>query len=323
MKTITETIQNNQENEIINEALIEKNLKAIAKQLKSKGDSFTKIVTSKLSNYRWDLISDADVKVYNDATRSTSDCRKIISYGNPGFIVTMKDGQYTYIFDSNTVVNLNKALYFRGLNSGSGTTALIRYIESCDKVIIYSLDKDVEMNRFEVSRDRLRSREGMVVRYKDEQGRSWNSFQDYAEYCESVAKENVKRYKEILAKNRAKKDKDIEILSARVQDLLNRVLKVSTDLAAGTLEVSGSEYRLSILLDYFYSQKTFTTGHASGDDGILVLLSNYIKSKLEILQGKSSYNDIDYQTKLLENTKNRLEDKCRYVEMKLNEYFSR
>ena len=104
------------------------------------------------------------------------------------------------------------------------------YLSDCDLLWVWPLNlSNYDMDNVRKKRkNRADSREGMIN-------------PGDAEQYKKIAQENIKRYKDILAKQKFTKISDISAESDQVQKLLNRYLKLTMDVATGKINMSKYE----------------------------------------------------------------------------------
>ena len=102
------------------------------------------------------------------------------------------------------------------------------------------------------------------------------------EYNKKVARENIKRYKEIISQNKLKKNKDFEAIDKLVQKVLNGVMQAVMNVHKDPAKYADVSWKLSILQQEVYDQRTYNSGNSYGHDGLLKVYDryneNYIKA---------------------------------------------
>ena len=140
------------------------------------------------------------------------------------------------------------------------------------------------------------------------------------EYNKKVAKENIKRYKEIISQNKLKKDKNFENIDKLVQKVLNGVMQAVMNVHKDPAKYADVSWKLSLLQEAVYDQRTYNRGNSYGDDGLLKVYNmyneNYIKAHADktnsmyasssdtYMKGMKACEDQIYR--IVNNIKNRL-----------------
>ena len=157
-------------------------------------------------------------------------------------------------------------------------------------------------NGFETSNlrwERHNAREGMITN-TEEQNRQ-------------IARENVERYKKLVAQMRANKDKDFEEIDKQVEDIVMRVLKASQISHRDPNKIDS--YKISSLNEWIYDQKRWDSRshNTYGKDGLLRVYSKYTEYFQDVRKG-SAY---DYQIRELKSCKEKLIDIIKKIDSEL------
>ena len=125
---------------------------------------------------------------------------------------------------------LNHATWKYGVDLAKFSDVKKEYLSDCDLLWVWPLNlSNYDMDNVRKKRkNRADSREGMIN-------------PGDAEQYKKIAQENIKRYKDILAKQKFTKISDISAESDQVQKLLNRYLKLTMDVATGKINMSKYE----------------------------------------------------------------------------------
>lgn len=184
---VSKRVDCNEENEDANicEALTEPHLLKLDQYLKTKGSNLKNIMQI-IGGFAFDKITSKDVETFtwpNIDEDALKKCRKIISGKNQGFILlrNSKIDGFTLLIDHN-----KRSVPLSGYNLGriehNTSTELINACKNAGEVTIFYHNE--ELDTWNKKTDRRLSREGMIL--NDERQN------------EEIAKENIKRYKEIL-----------------------------------------------------------------------------------------------------------------------------
>ena len=293
---------------VINEEINEPHLLKLAKQLiDKKQGSFIDAVG--YTGIAWDKVSTSNVEVFNmyeEAEDARKAVRSIISKAEKiGLVLVINFGEYTHI------INGHKRLYSTKKHNEAyiSYTDIIDIVNNAEKIICIDLDglgNEVYIKR----RSREKSREGMVL-------------QGDPEYYRKVAKENIKRYKEIIAKNKLVKNRNYEKLDKAVQEALNRVMQAVMKVHKDPIKFADKSFELAWMQELIYDQKVYLgwdnkTGNAKykGQEGLLYCYKEYNRWYMEVNNPRS------YSAEYAENGMVQCERKCYDILNQLNVYFN-
>lgn len=251
----------------INEALTEPHLLKFAQQLddERKEGKHKRKFSSILPTYsgiQYDKITSKDVKVFKSyqTEEMLKECRIYISGKKDGIILLQdKDGRYWGVIWRKSIYLIGR-YGFRGYStdvsqeSNVKSTELLSYCKSADKVV--TIDVSGVYN-YSIRGDRMVARKDMVI--YDEQ------------YNEKVAKDNVSRYKAILAKRRSLNAINFDDIDDQVQEVVTKVLMASRIVHKNPAKYADSSYKISHLNNLIYDQQRFDRGKTYGRDGLLKL----------------------------------------------------
>lgn len=311
MKTISEHLDNISFNNMVNEDFVEPHLREFVKQLHKSKEKFN----TYFSHWalRWDRLDSSVIKEYP----ATDDIDKIIRKSKPCFVFGIKNGKYVLFIDPSF------DLYELDGRTGGFKRAydakqyyIFDQCKDCDSIVIIDYNKAKEdVGASDLQRERNAAQTGMWMRNPGDFPRGG----DYEDWCKGLAEANIKRYKQIIAKNHAEKDDEFNKISDRINSLLQRALQISTDLSKGKESLEGKAYEVGSLLQKFYGISYWDSGsHKSlGSNGILKLVSEYLKDKQELRSGKSySPEDTEKRAKLILD---KITQMCDSVEAKIEE----
>ena len=276
---------------MINEALNEPHLLELVDQLKKKNPKFNvKTLIFDWIIIPWDEIDSSDAKEYSKIdSKALTKARNIISGRDDirGIILLRNSKEeYTHIIHRKEIISLNPDAYRYSWGSSwvdEKPTELMYYVERADSMVIISWDYVVSNKRYIKRRDRGDARSGMVL--------------NTAEYYESVARENLERYKKIIAQNRANRmdDSEFDKIDEDVEAIIQKTLQLTTefrkkaksgDKNQGVWDAS----RIENLNRDIYDKKVYVgynKGHNgySGSNGLLPLYAEfnrcYVKFKAD------------------------------------------
>lgn len=256
---------------VVNEALNEPHLLELAKQLidDKKGLNFGKIVQN--LHYKWDEITSSNVKEYEAGDKKgLTAARRIISSGVMGMVLGKIDGKYKYVMlPRKDMYNLVTCRHIWDLTTGD----LISILDGCDEIVVVNLGK--EERTYDIKSQREIAQKG-IVKMGD------------AEYNKKIAKENINRYKEIIAQNKIKKDKDFEKIDKLVQNVLNGVMQAVMNVHKDPAKYADVSWKLYLLQEAVYSQRTYNRGNSHGEDGLLKVYNMYNENYMHAHEDKSN-----------------------------------
>ena len=133
-------------------------------------------------------------------------------------------------------------------------------VENSRSMVVITWDSDFVYNRIKMQAQRRDSRLGMVL--------------NTPEYYEEVARENIRRYKKIIAMNKAKRDDEIEKIDKYIELIMNKSLKMVQGIRQNT--TSGASWmnssKVDNIFDSIYNQSSY-----GGEKGLLVLYNKFLR----------------------------------------------
>ena len=210
---------------MVNEALNEPHLLELVDQLKKKNPKFNvkNLIFDRIT-IPWDEIDSSDVKEYSNIdTKALTKARNIISGRDDArgiILLRNSKDEYTYIIHRKEIISLHPDSYMYRWGPGwtdEKSTELMYYVERADSMVIISWDWNMSNKRYTKRRDRGNARSGMIL--------------NTPEYYESVARENLDRYKKIIAQNRANKMNDAEFdkIDKDVEAIIQKTLQLTIE----------------------------------------------------------------------------------------------
>lgn len=278
---------------VINEALNEPHLLELANQLKKTHNTYTRDFSTIFHSRTlpWDDMDSSNVKEYkriNDETLKA--VRKVISSADGKGIVLLKDrNKYVAAIDSNkygiclddswytkTIADNGYGFGFTNYWNNVSYTYIMQMIKQSTSIVIIEYDDNM-INSIANKRDkRLESRAGMV--------------KNTPEYYEKVAKENLERYRKIIAQNKLKKDKDSEYIDKEVESILMTVIKITKEARQNPNKYP--IWELKNLHEEIYGESVYTnakTGYV-GHNGLMKLYSEYNEEMVRMIKYAESSN---------------------------------
>ena len=266
---------------MINEALNEPHLLELMDQLKKNNPKFNvKNLIFDWITIPWDEIDSSNVKECTKMdAKEKAKARNIISGRDDirGIILlrNSKD-EYTHIIHKKEIISLNPDAYRYSWGpswSDEKPTELMYYVERADSMVIISWDWNMSNKRYTTRRDRVNARSGMV--------------HNTPEYYESVARENMERYKKIIAQNRANRmnDSEFDKIDADVEAIVQKTLQLTIEYRKNAKTGDKTQGiwdadRIENLNRDIYDKKVYVgynrgNNGYSGNNGLLVLYAEF------------------------------------------------
>lgn len=296
---VTKRINCNDEDEIANitEALTEPHLLKLAEYLKTKNRSFRGIFGN---DYAWDKITSKDVLSFEHGftDEAKKACNMILYSRKNGMIVTFdRNGNYRDIFKGKYHYDISDSSYRFGLNGNMTTNEILDELKYASEIIVIYFTH--AMTTYDLQRDRRASREGMITNTE------WQN--------REIARENIKRYKKIVAQNRANRDKDYEEIDKQVESIILRVLKASQISHRDPNKISAIQVQR--LNEWIYDEVRYSSStHTSyGKTGLLRLYNTFTDYLADVKKG-SSYT---FQIEGLEKVKVEIKDTIKKIDEEL------
>ena len=306
-------------NYMITEALNEPHLLRLAAHLKKLADAGKGPgnfgATFGRFGIQWDKVSSSNVKEYEFVTtKEVQAARKVLT--GSGFVIsTDNDWNFTRVFKNDGhkkfYINISGDEYTtsRQWRDISATEAF-NYIGNASHLIIINLNGVPDIDTYKIKSDRAAARAGMIPSSSDPhigwRGEVTYGY-DYEEYCKKLASENQKRYKEIIASNKAKKNTNYEKINKMVKTCLDRMMAAVAKVQGDPITYADSLWVMSAIVEKVNGQKVYTgnysRGHngVTGEDGVLELFKDYTYAYTKIVSQKDSYTSTSleqYETKI-------------------------
>ena len=275
------------DNEIITESLNCSVLRKLAKTLTdnkkesdqnywwSKGSTFKDIFYNQ--KVCWDKITDSDITTYDvkDNRKALSLIRKIIK-GTYNAIAIVYDntGNFKAIYKPyGTPLNM---LGHAMIGANNPQYEKLSVAEGC-KIDIIDISQYHSDN---LIHQRLSQKLGIIDSHDKD-------------YLRKYAEENIKRYKDIIAKNKAEKIAEDDDTAFEVNTIVTKVMKISIKVSENLDKYADKVYDLEKLLSMLYDKKHWNTrnrgGYYSGANGIFYLFTEYVKALKDAKNIKIGY----------------------------------
>lgn len=276
-------------------------------------------------NVAWDKVTDNDFEICKVISQEETDKKviknrketeklvKSIIKGNGNYLVFLrnpKDNKFSYFIDNyGSMFSFYDGHRLSGYKGKEITQSMkISYVEGMD---IYILD----LNKFSTTtkrQERATSREGVI--YTDEQS------------LRKIASENIRRYKEIIAKNKSARLAEDDTIAEEVQEIVNRVLELTIKYNKDIVKYADVSYKMSSLMELVYDKQVHTgyqRGKATyrGKDGLLYYFARYMESKKSALKDNdvSRYSSNSYYNSTMTNYKNAIEKQLEKIDKEISE----
>ena len=253
---------------------------------------------------RWDQISDSDFEEIDMRTadpktqkKTEQKTHKLIQDKFKGMCIVYnpESKRYEYVFFNWGYVIQLFSPGNRGADNHAGSRMGYRANRSWHDLkvneklalikdkIVYFVDLTDKLNqRRELQNKREEDRKGMVL------------LDEYS--LKRMAENNAKRYKEIVAKNKANRLNNTALLD-EAGDLIQKISVLAADVAKNPVEKADLIYPVNQLCNYVYdvkryvsnsSRRGYSPGYYTGVDGLLPLIMKYTKL-LKDLQTSGGY----------------------------------
>jgi hypothetical protein len=163
--------------------------------------------------------------------------------------------------------------------------------------MVFRLTQDFQT--WKLRSDRREARTGMITNTEDQNRR--------------IARENIERYKKIVAQNKANRDKDFEEIDKQVENIIMRVLKASQISHRDPSKIS--TIQVQRLNEWIYDEVRYSSStHKSyGKTGLLRLYNTFTDYFNDVKKG-SSYT---FQIEGLEKVKVEIKDTIKKIDEEL------
>ena len=298
---VTDRIDCNENTEEANiiEAFTEPHLLKLAEYVKSQKSSFRRLFGDEVGA-ALDKITSKDVQTFR-YPRNIEDgvkaANQIISGRASGFIVLLdKQDKFSYIIRGKRYINLYSGYNF-GYQRSSKSTELIDMCKRAGEIMVFRLTKDFQT--WELRSDRREARAGMIENTEDQNRK--------------IAKENIERYRKIVAQNRANRDKDFEEIDKQVESIIMRVLKASQISHRDPNKISAGQVRN--LNEWIYDEVHYSSStHTSyGKTGLLRLYNRFTDYLADVKKG-AKYS---FQIEELQKVKVQIKDTIKKIDEEL------
>ncbi len=142
--------------------------------------------------------------------------------------------------------------------------------EECDEVYIIRVPQEIVIAKAKQKRERVESQRGII-------------YQGDAYFYSQLARENRERYNKIIAKRKAELQDDTELI-ANYKELMNNVVKISSDVASNIDKYADKFITYQYLMAYINNTQWYDTRDRKSRsfNGVLSLLQKYLDTKKSV-----------------------------------------
>lgn len=143
--------------------------------------------------------------------------------------------------------------------------------KQADELYIITIDSALRQDANNIRNKRFLDKQGMI-------------FQGDAHFYNELAKANRERYKKIIAQNKALFTDDSDLLE-KYENVMQRVVRLSTTIAAQPDKITNSFYSYTTLMHQVYETRHYDrNGKHTGTDGLLTTFLSYTDTKRDVLK---------------------------------------
>lgn len=276
------------EGEELNEAMNNPYLLLLAQQLKERQLKFKNVFNRFGSTYMWDKVDSSDIKKFEwrykkPEAKYLTAAREIISDKRSGYIFVYKYDDHNKLHFTK-IISSSKQVYNLDNNydrwEAEKSTDIIDMISgnygynNTDGMIILYYSK--ELSPSDLRQSRFDAKKGIVT--------------NDPEYYREVARNNIERYKKIVAQNKANRgSRDVENVQKIVNEFLQKVMQASNNVMKDPIKYSDRIFYLETLNEYAYNKMQYGKNGSIGRDGVLVLFNRYMDLWTRAASGKEVY----------------------------------
>lgn len=225
------------------------------------------------------------------------------------FVKNPTNNKFTYFINpSGQIYSING--WNEERKSKLSQAAKLSYFDNRD---VYFLHIPDMLTTHKLKIERNKRKEGLI-----KPGDEWDLMQ--------IAKQNVDRYKEIIAKNKATKMAENDNISELVNDIVTKAMELATIINKDVIKYADLINKLTNLMSKIYDKETYTGktySHSrySGENGLLYSFTSYIKYKSYTLNNKDFIDmhkrDMESALKQIKKMINECEDIIEEIENNL------
>lgn len=303
---------------VVNEALNEPHLLELVKQLKANGRLVKRYLD--LRRVKLDELDSSNVKEYTKidakATKAASEVVRGTGIAdNFGFVILVNSNhEFLCFIDSNKNClpikqGWKPSKYWEFSEYGSQ----LSYTDIMNEIKYHAYSLIVVKWGFEeynaanqLQSNRKAAKEGMIL--------------NDAKQNEEIAKQNVQRYKALIAQMKVQKDKEFEEIDAAVEQVVMDALKISQQAKRNPEKYR--PYQVRLLNEKIYGEEHYTgynarTGKSTmGDNGLLLAYTRYTESYMDVAKNGGD----EWDRRSLKNTAKEIWEMIKNIQRIINTY---
>lgn len=270
----------------------------------------------------WNELDSSQVTEYDRVDgKVLTKLRKIVAQSNNNVsFVLLKDlnGNYNYVYDGDgksiACIEFNKDLVLQCINDGyipsevsdlfwwkhKSSTEIIDIFKKAFSVVIIEVDYNDRSEVLSKRSKRMDSRQGMIT--------------NTPEQNLEIARENLERYKKIIAQNKVNDDPELKQLGSQVEKIMMETMKISQKAITNPSKYEA--YEVGMLLDRINSTRSYERGRSYGFDGLLKIYRDLISTSMSVAKN----GGYSYERDSINGLKKQLKDMIKEVEFMLNKF---
>lgn len=244
-------------------------------------------------NIKWSEVEDSDFEIVENVPENESNKEKIkarkeiekrvksvIKYysTNAEAVILLKPSgsdKFTYVFSpQGRLYDIDRGIEVKG--NGRQALSQSAKMDLLNGNDIYFLDLTDKINRNEIRKERARTKSG-IINPRD----PWE--------MEQLARQNIERYNEIIAKNKATRSIQNDTIAEEVNELLQMAMSITEKFNKDVIKYATLSFKINSILSLIYEKRSYHKSSTGiGDDGIMVLFARYLSSKSYTMNDKQN-----------------------------------
>lgn len=285
------------------------------------GKEFIRTLMSR-TKLPWNELDSSQVTEYDrvDAKVLTKLRKIVVKSNNNVSFVLLKDlnGNYNYVYNRDekaiACIEFNKDLILQCIKDGyippevsdlfwwhhKSNIEIIDIFKKAFSVVIIEVDYNDRSEVLSKRGKRMDSRVGMIT--------------NTPEQNLEIARENLNRYKKIIAQNKVNNDPELEQLGAQVEKIMMESMKISQKAITNPSKYDA--YKVGALLDRINSKQSYERGQSHGYDGLLRIYRDLISTSMSIAKN----GGYSFERDSINGLKKQLKDMIKEVEFLLTQF---
>lgn len=289
------------------------------------------------SRIEWSKVTDSDFVEYDISDTADEKkkkkayviIKKALTVNNKNVVIIFYNNtkkEYTYVMlpygDTYSLLNPNDNVSYKKTTFAGGEKLVARgargntidmkksdkfdYVTgSSDKMYVLEITDEMREKVSKLRMDRNESQKGMILQDPE-------SLQEYA-------RQNIKRYKEIIAKNKIERINNTELID-KVKEVLDRANDVINKFAKDTIKYADKEIDVNTLMKLIYDVGTFSAPSQKRTNGLLRVFANYtnrlarVKDTMKSDYKEGGWNSRNSRLSSLEDAEKELKNTIDIVE---------